>query len=344
LDYDFSNYGLDWQIELNDKTTRIPLKVEAGKTIASILELLPGTTSVYFICGTAPGDRLFYEVSMHEAKKLLKNIKITFISDMSMDEALSSVRDLPGKSIIIVPRFTTDIKQVNYYNTEAVRLISLAANAPVFTYTDMGFGDGAVGGYILNLNKAGLITGDAAVKVLNGANPASIKYSEDDYYEYIFDWRELERWNIAGSDRIPKGSIIMFEDVHFFGKYKWIIAGGILFILAQTFLIISLVRMYRRQKRMTLQIKETENKYRELIREERILQIAQLTASLSHELNQPLTAILSNAQAGIRFVNSGKNTPELMKEIFENIVEDDKRTASILSSVRGMMKLEEREK
>ena len=33
-----------------------------------------------------------------------------------------------------------------------------------------------------------------------------------------------------------------------------------------------------------------------------------------------------------------------MKEIFENIVEDDKRTASILSSVRGMMKLEKREK
>jgi hypothetical protein len=33
-----------------------------------------------------------------------------------------------------------------------------------------------------------------------------------------------------------------------------------------------------------------------------------------------------------------------MKEIFENIVEDDKRTASVLSSVRGMMKLEKREK
>ena len=95
---------------------------------------------------------------------------------------------------------------------------------------------------------------------------------------------------------------------------------------------------------MAHQISETENKYRELVREDRILQIAQLTASLSHELNQPLTAILSNAQAGIRFVNSGNNTPELMKEIFENIVEDDKRTASILSSVRGMMKLEKREK
>ena len=189
-----------------------------------------------------------------------------------------------------------------------------------------------------------MITGDAAVKILKGTDPASIRYSEEDYYEYLFDWRELERWNITGSGRIPEGSIIMFEEVHFFGKYKWIITGGILFILVQTLLIISLVSMNRRQKMMALQIRETENKYRELVREERILQIAQLTASLSHELNQPLTAILSNAQAGIRFVNSGNNTPELMKEIFQNIVEDDKRTASILSSVRGMMKLEKREK
>jgi C4-dicarboxylate-specific signal transduction histidine kinase len=179
---------------------------------------------------------------------------------------------------------------------------------------------------------------------LNGADPASIKYAEEDYYEYLFDWRELNRWNIADSERIPAGSTIMFEEVHFFGKYKWIITGVILFMMAQTFLIIGLVHMYRKQKMMTFLIRETEKKYRELVREERILQIAQLTASLSHELTQPLTAILSNAQAGIRFVNSGNHKPELMKEIFENIVEDDKRTASILSSVRGMLKLEKREK
>jgi len=179
---------------------------------------------------------------------------------------------------------------------------------------------------------------------LKGADPKSIHYAEEDYYQYMFDWRELKRWNLLDSARIPKGSEIVYKEVRFFAEYRWIITGGILFILAQTLLIISLVRMNRKQKMMTLQIRETENKYRELIREDRILQIAQLTASLSHELTQPLTAILSNAQAGIRFVNSGNHTPELMKEIFSNIVEDDKRTASILSSVRGMMKLENREK
>jgi C4-dicarboxylate-specific signal transduction histidine kinase len=74
------------------------------------------------------------------------------------------------------------------------------------------------------------------------------------------------------------------------------------------------------------------------------LRLGQLTSSLSHELNQPLTAILSTAQAGINFINSNEATPELLKQIFQKIVENDKRGASILSSIRGMMKLESREK
>jgi two-component system sensor kinase FixL len=89
---------------------------------------------------------------------------------------------------------------------------------------------------------------------------------------------------------------------------------------------------------------EAENKYRELVREDRILRLSQIISSLSHELNQPLTAILSTAQAGIRFTDAGNLEPELMKELFSNIAEDDKRTASILSSIRAMLKLEKREK
>jgi len=95
---------------------------------------------------------------------------------------------------------------------------------------------------------------------------------------------------------------------------------------------------------MTKKIIESENKYIEFLHEDRSLRLGQLSASLSHELNQPLTAILSNAQAGINFVNSNEATPELLKEIFQKIVDNDKRGASILSSIRAMLKLETREK
>jgi signal transduction histidine kinase len=223
-------------------------------------------------------------------------------------------------------------------------LISRAANAPLFVYTSAGLGDGTVGGYVLSFEKAGRITGEASAKILSGVDPKTLKYTEKDLYETVFDWRVLKRWKIQDSDLIPKGSTILYKDVTFFGKYKWIISISLLFLIGQSILIVTLVRLNRKQKIMYTRVVEAENAYRKFFREDRILTLGQLTASLPHELNQPLTAILSNAQAGIRFLDSELITPELTKELFQNIAEDDKRAASILSSVRGLMKLETREK
>jgi C4-dicarboxylate-specific signal transduction histidine kinase len=115
-------------------------------------------------------------------------------------------------------------------------------------------------------------------------------------------------------------------------------------MVLQSLFIVRLIKMHGNQKVLNKKIIEAENQYRQLYREDRILRLGNLTASLSHELNQPLTAILSMAQVGIRFIDSNNADPEMMKEIFLNIVDDDKRAASIIAVVRGMVKHEKREK
>ena len=59
----------------------------------------------------------------------------------------------------------------------------------------------------------------------------------------------------------------------------------------------------------------------------RVSTMGELTASLAHELNQPLTAILSNAQAAQRILASDRADLEEVREILGDIVEDDKRAA-----------------
>lgn len=102
--------------------------------------------------------------------------------------------------------------------------------------------------------------------------------------------------------------------------------------------------MNKKQKGVAKQRIENELLFRELAREDRLSRMSELTASLSHELNQPLTAILYNAQAGKRFTDAGKLDDKQAIEIFNNIIEDDKRAGSLISSVRSLMKLEERKK
>jgi signal transduction histidine kinase len=344
IDFDYSNYGIKSDLKLNEQTSKIGMKVNFNKSISTALSLFPQTTSVFFVGGTAPFDKFLMSLAKEASKKIDTSKEIIFITDKSMDKILQQIRSLPVSSLIFVPSFNTDLKLVTYHNPEAIRLISTNANAPVFAYSDMGFGDGEVGGYILSFEKIGLLSGEFAVRILDGANPNSISVTEQDYYDYVFDWRQLKRWNLADSDLIPEGSTILFEETNLIDNYKWI--GGIvlLFLVLQSLLIANLIRLNRNQKLLTKKIIETENKYREFLHEDRSLRLGQITASLSHELNQPLTAILSTAQAGIRFIDSSEANMDLLKQILQKIVENDKRGASILSSIRGMLKLENREK
>jgi signal transduction histidine kinase len=70
----------------------------------------------------------------------------------------------------------------------------------------------------------------------------------------------------------------------------------------------------------------------------RVSTMGELTASLAHELNQPLTAILSNAQAAQRILHSGgADLPEI-REILGDIVEDDKRAGDVIHRLRGFLR------
>jgi two-component system sensor kinase FixL len=69
----------------------------------------------------------------------------------------------------------------------------------------------------------------------------------------------------------------------------------------------------------------------------RVATIGELTASLAHELNQPLTAILSNAQAGQRVLQTTPVDLEEVGEILGDIVEDDKRAAEVIRRLRSLL-------
>jgi PAS domain S-box-containing protein len=77
---------------------------------------------------------------------------------------------------------------------------------------------------------------------------------------------------------------------------------------------------------------------------DRVARTGTLTASLAHELNQPLAAILSNAQAALRFL--ARERPDLgeIREILTDIVRDDKRAGAVIGGLRSMLRRQEPER
>ena len=76
----------------------------------------------------------------------------------------------------------------------------------------------------------------------------------------------------------------------------------------------------------------------ELAHVTRVWVLGELTASLSHQLNQPLTAISGNAAAGRRFVAAGTATTADLVSVFDDIAADATRAAEIVKDVRDLLR------
>jgi signal transduction histidine kinase len=83
---------------------------------------------------------------------------------------------------------------------------------------------------------------------------------------------------------------------------------------------------------------EAQRLRRDLAHIGRISAVGELTASLAHDLSQPLTAILSNAQAARRLLAASPvDLPEL-SQILGDIVDDDKRAGAVIHRLRSLLK------
>ncbi|MBK5413441.1 PAS domain-containing sensor histidine kinase [Pseudomonas sp. TH31] len=73
-----------------------------------------------------------------------------------------------------------------------------------------------------------------------------------------------------------------------------------------------------------------------LIHAARITMLGELTASIAHEVNQPLAAITTNGEAGLRWLNRPEPDVGEVRDLTVRMVADARRAADIISRIRGM--------
>ena len=71
---------------------------------------------------------------------------------------------------------------------------------------------------------------------------------------------------------------------------------------------------------------------------ERVAAVGELGASIAHELNQPLSAILTNAETALRLLQRTPPDLSLLRELLQDIAADDKRAGEIIRHTRVLLK------
>jgi signal transduction histidine kinase len=148
----------------------------------------------------------------------------------------------------------------------------------------------------------------------------------------MFDARELRRWGVPRS-RLPAGSLVLYDEHSVLQTYFWQIAGVVAVLLAESLLILSLVLERRRRRAAEQQMVAGMS---ELGRLSRVAALEGLSGSIAHELNQPLGAILSNAEAADLLLHAEPPRLGPLREIVQEIKKENTRASDIIRAMRAL--------
>ena len=315
--------GVTMQLTLQDMVRTANIVVPNLKRIAIVGDPLERQT--------------FYRHFLDEVPTVATQYEIINLMNLPMGELKRRLGNLPDATAVIYTGIYYDSEGVSHVPAELVVQIAEWANRPVVINVASYLGKGAVGGYIVRPEPLGQGAAQFALRILNGENASDVPVTKIPS-PLIFEWPALQRWGIS-ENRLPAGSEIMFRSPTVWEQYRGYILAFIAAILTQSALISWLLYEHWRRRRAEILARNTMS---ELTHVNRVATVGQLSASIAHEIRQPLAGILANAQAALRWLE--KANVEEVREGLNGIVSDGIRAGDIITHLRAMFKHEVQEK
>ena len=318
------------QLDADSAVTGVSRRIDWTSSLDLIRHLHPGTREVAIVTGSGPLD-VRWEA---EARQALTGypMTVTYMARQPMPELLKAVESLSTGTAILYGAVLRDGAGRPYLPHEVLEQLVKVSRVPIYAVAPAMLGRGAVGGRFLDFAGQGVTAAQLALRILGGERlgPADIVEANN---PYLFDWHQLRRWGIDQS-RLPAGSVVRFREASVWDLYKGHIIAALVVIATQSALIAMLLAQRARRQHAEDQLRARRE---EIAHAQRVATLGQLSASLAHEITQPLTAIAANAQAARRMLGTPAADIEL-KETLGDIAVDAERAGSIMRRVRAMVR------
>ena len=327
--------------------TGVMMQRRFAPTLDTALKLQPDMRQLFVVGGTSRFDQKILAIARRDLEGFGARVSINWLTSLPMDDLLEKLSSLPANSAVYFISLFADGDGQAFVTHDALRRITQVANVPVYVSVDQYIGSGAVGGNVYSVASLGTEAAQVAVRILRGEAPSKIPPLALSPYVPMFDWRQLQRWNID-MDRLPAGSVLQERKFTVWESYSRYIVGGVSLFLLQSALVLALLLNRARRQRAELARQESDLRRRraeeeaqrqrdELAHALRLTTLGELTASIAHELNQPLTAIAANAQAAYRLLHSDRANPDL-EEALEDLENDSIRAAEIIQRLQVLFR------
>jgi signal transduction histidine kinase len=277
---------------------------------------------------------VYYPQFANEIPEFSKEFEIIDLMGLPVREIRQHVAALPADSAVFYFGINADQDRTYASAVEALPLIAQAASQPIIGDAETEIGAGAIGGFVLSPDQIGRDAGRLIMRILDGEDASDIAITTGNTLKPMFDWRELQRWNIS-ENRLPAKSEIRFRPPGMWEQYHAQILAACAALVVQAALISWLVYEHRRRSLAEIQ---SRNSMAELTYMNRRATAGELSASIAHEVNQPLSGITTRASAALHWLAAETPNIDKARAALTQIVEAGHRASDIVTSIRAMFR------
>jgi signal transduction histidine kinase len=304
------------------------------KTLELAARLQPQARNLVLVGGASKLDQTFLNMYRKQAAAHAQRYTITVLNGLDYNALLERVSRLQTDSVVILGTLFVDGTGQEFVSYEAAEAVAKASGAPAFAPIDTYLGRGIVGGHIGTFEDAGREVADMAAAVLKGADPGTIPPRSSQAQKFRVDAKQLQRWGLSEKS-LPPDTIVYFKQPTLWEQHRETVIAASAIILIQAASIATLIVQILRRRRAEQAMQSTQS---ELARVARATTMGEMTASIAHEVNQPLAAIVASGGAGLRLLNGPTADLDKAKAAFKRIVEEGHRASDVISTIRAMFK------
>ncbi len=301
----------------------VPIQYDFPGTIDLALRWHPQARRLVVVTGSSAQDQAWEAELRGKVSRFQDRVTVEFLASLPTSAVLDRLGALGGDAVVFTPGYFEDGAGHQCVPREAARLMAAAA-APVYGPFNTFIGTGIVGGSMPSFAAMGRQAGEIANALLADVAPAALRLPATMPATVNVDWRQVRRWGID-ENAIPGDAVVWFKAPTFLEQHRNEAIVAVAVFLLQTGLIVVLLLERRRRRRM------------ELAHASRLAIAGELTGAIAHEINQPLGAILSNADAAELLLASGADRREELREILADIRRDDLRASEIILRLRALL-------
>jgi signal transduction histidine kinase len=311
----------------------VPLADPVDETAALAMRLQPDLTRLVVVTGTGAMDRTIL-ARFDPQRTPRPALPIDVWQGLPVAELQARAARLPRDAAVLYLTTFRDAAGQVHTPRDVARGLATASAAPVYVLFDTMIGDGAVAGLVDPLRRRGERAGELLVAALTGETSAAAAAAAAAAAPLcLADARALARFGLDAG-RLPADCNLLHRAPSAWQTHRWAILGAAAVIAAQS-LTIGLLLWQRRRWRAAERTVATQRDG--LSRLTRLAAAGELTASIAHEINQPLGAILNNADAaGLLLERPGDHRDEL-RAILEDIRRDDRRASAVIQRLRALL-------